>query len=331
MTHGGLPRHGSLLLVATLGIAAACGSLERPAGPEAPKTIAFLRAVAGTGTTEPALLQELRGAGFIEGRNLTVLADDPEEVYAEPEEVQEVLEEWRERRVDLIVALSSAGAMAAHRMLPDANILFLSNDPTALGLVRNEAHPEGRMTGVTFRVPADRTLDLTLRALPSVKQVGLAYAPDDPAGLPNRDAVAEAAGELGVELLLEEFTGPDDVGGAVASLAERGADVLLLSNSPTAVRVLAETEAAARAHRLPVVANTSFAASAVIALYPDSEELARQLGRQAARLLSGSSPSAIPVEDPRRFLITVNAVAAAELGIDLPQDVTREAHQVIRG
>lgn len=300
-----------------------------PATAEDQHTIAFLRAVAGAPSTEPTFLQELRAAGFLRGRNLTVLARDQDEAYPDPDDAERAVARWRDDGVDLVVALSTGGAAAARAAAPDATVLFLVNDPTAAGLVADEQRPEGRLTGVTFRVPADRTLDLARRAVPGLRRVGLAAPADDPAATAHTDAVGEAADALGIELLVEDVADAGDLDRAVGALAGAGVDALLLSTSPTAVRMLDETRSTADRHGLPVVANTSLADWALLALYPDNEELGRQLGRQAVRLLSGTPPSAVPVEDPRRYLLRINTTVADELGIEVPPAVLREANDVI--
>lgn len=292
-------------------------------------TVAFLRAVAGRPSTEPALLDELRNAGFVEDRNLTILAGDADEAYAGPEEAAAAVAAWQDEGVDLIVALSSTGARVAADTAPNIPVLFLSTDPMATGLVEDEAAPEANLTGATFRVPADRTLSLTQRAVPGVTRVGLAYPPADPAALAHRDALQLAADELGVELVTAEFTDGEDAAGAVDELAAAGVGALLVSTSPVATRALPETEAASRRHRIPLIASTSVAEHALLAFAPDTEELGRQLGRQAARILQGADPGSVPVEDPNRFVLTLSLAAAAELGLTLPPDLIREANEVI--
>lgn len=185
------------------------------------------------------------------------------------------------------------------------------------------------MTGVTFRVPADRTLAVARRVLPGMQVVGLAYPPDDPAATANRDVLATAADDLGLALVAKPFTDGAELDAAVAALAAADADLVVISTSPMATGFLEETRAAAADHGLPVVANTGLADFALLSLAPDTDELGRQLGRQAARLLSGSSAGAVPVEDPRRFVLTLNAATATQFGIVLPDDVVREASDVI--
>jgi putative ABC transport system substrate-binding protein len=177
-------------------------------------------------------------------------------------------------------------------------------------------------------VPADRTLSLAQRAVPGLDVIGLAFPPSDPAAIANRDALAAAADELGIGLELAEFEDATDVAAAVGRLADAGVDALVVSTSPVATRALPETAAAAAARGLPVVANTTRADSAVVSLAADTDELGRQLGRQAVRLLAGEPASSVPVEDPNRFVLTLNQAAAAGLGLTLDDGLLREADTV---
>jgi putative ABC transport system substrate-binding protein len=309
---------------------AACGDDDRADAADEAVSVAFLRAVGGVPSTEPAFLGALRSAGFVEGRNLTLLAADADEAYPDPDDAAEAVRGWvEEDGVDLIVALSSSGARIAADTAPDTDVLFLSTDPTATGLVEDEDAPEGRLTGVSFRVPADRTLSLLQRAVVGLDRVGLAYPPADPAAIANRDTVAEAADELGIGLSLATFTDGTDVAAAIATLVAEGVDALLVSTSPVATRALPETGAAAAAAGLPVMANTTVADFALLSLTADTEELGRQLGRQAARLLAGEDPSTVPVEDPNRFVLTLNDAVAAGLGITFDPGLVREADDVV--
>ncbi len=293
-------------------------------------TIAFLRAVPGAPSTEPALVGELREAGFVVGQNLRIIAGDADIAYPDPVDARRVVADWEAEGVDLILALSSSGAAVAKETAPDTDVLFISNDPVSAGLVADEGTPDGRLTGVTFRVPADRTLEAALQVLPEVRRIGLAYPPEDPAAVANREVLAEAADSLGLELVAEPFADAVGLEAAITAIAAADADLLVISTSPVATRFLEETRVAASERNLPVVANTGLAEFALLSLSPDTDELGRQLGRQAARLLAGSSPSAVPVEDPRRFVLVLNASTAARFGIELPEDVVREATDVIR-
>lgn len=294
------------------------------------RTIAFLHSVrTPTSPATSVFKEELARNGFVEGRNLRILGEGDGEVYPEPEEAAAAVRRWRDRGAEVIVAYSTSAARIAAETAPAVNVLFLSNDPTAAGLVKDENRPEGSMTGVTFRVPAARTLMLARRIMPELRRVGLAFPPSDPAAIPSKDNFAAEARRQGLELVTEEFTDESDVERAVLALGERQVQLLLLSISPTATRAIPQFAEAADAIGVPVVANIDASEVALFSLRPDSDALNRQLARQATRLLNGASPQALPVEDPRRFLLTLNQGVAARHGIDLPADVVREADHVL--
>lgn len=290
--------------------------------------LAFLRSVQFVGSgSETAFFAELATHGYVVGDNLEIIGGSGDEVYPDPEEAAAAVRRWRDAGVDLIMAYSTTGAEIVREQAPETNALFLVNDPTAVGLVADEREPEANLTGVTFRVPADRTLALVQRILPESGRIGLAYPPQDPGAVPSRDAFVEAAQSLGLELLLEEFSDSRDIKRAVDALGDRGAQVLLLSVSPTATRALPEFAGAAATRNLPFVANITHD-QALMTLSPDLQAVGQQHGRQAVRLLRGARAADVPVEDPRRFILTLNQAVAARLGIEIPLDVLREADLV---
>lgn len=294
------------------------------------KKIAYLRSVATPDSpVEKAITEELAKRGFELGRNLTVLGGAGDDVFPEPAKARAAVARWREQGVDVIIAFSTAGAEIARDNAPGANVLFLVNDPQAAGFVTDEQRPEGRMTGVTFRVPADRMLSLARRIIPGLQRIGLPYPPNDPAAVPSRDQFAQAARDQGMELIAEEFSDAADLPRAVTKLVVAdGAQLLLASVSPTATRAIPQLADAAAFYRIPFAANIGTAERALLTVSPDSRSIGLQLGRQAARLLNGASPASVPVENPRRFNIGLSQKAATELGITLPADVVREADVV---
>jgi putative ABC transport system substrate-binding protein len=319
---------GGLVVIAVAGAAVACGDDDPPAAGSA--VIAFLRAVASEDSTQERFLEVLHDAGYVPGDNLRLLAGDPIEAHSEPADVDQTLDRWRAQGVDLVVALSTTGAKAAAERAGDAEVLFISSDPVATGLVANERRPEGRMTGVTFRVPADRTLDLARRAVPGLRNVGFLYPPSDPPAAPQRERMQRAADELGLVLTAATFDGPEGVPAAVEQVRAAGVELIVIANAPSAVRVLPELEAAAEAAGLPVVANTERAGFALVVLEPDVDRLWLQLGEQAVRILGGAEPADVPVEDPAAFRLIVNLRTAAALGIAVAGDLVEQADEVVR-
>lgn len=310
-------------------VSTGCGTSERTEDPDV-KKIAYLKSVATPDSpVDQAFTDELLQRGFVEGRNLAIIGGSGNEVFPDPAKATEAVKEWEEEGVDVIVAYSTSGAEVARDHAPGAKVLFLVNDPQAAGFVKDERRPEGRMTGVTFRIPADRMLSLARRILPGLQRIGLPYPPADPAAVPSRDQFALAAQDQGLVLIAEEFKDTSDLPVAIGKLVSTdGVQLLLASVSPTATRALPELAETAALYRVPFAANVATAEGALLTLSPDSSSIGSQLGRQAARLLNGASPASVPVEDPRKFQIGLSQKVAQELGVVIPADVVREADVV---
>lgn len=300
-----------------------CGSEDE----EPTRTIGFLRAVGVAASSQDALLEELAAAGWVEGDNLTVLAGDADLAHEDPADAEAAARELAADGADLIVALASTSALAAREADLDIPILFLVNDPMAAGLVTDERSPDGNLTGSSFRVPPDRTLDV-LTSLGGIERVAVLAPTDDPGADGYRQGFVDAATQLGLEAIEAAFTDEGDAAAAVASAAAQGADAIALVSAPATVRAFDAIEAAALEARLPVVANTATATFALIVLSPDSDAVYRQLGRQAARLLDGTPVRDVPVEDPAAFRLTLRSAAAARLGIELPDELVTRADEV---
>jgi putative ABC transport system substrate-binding protein len=303
-------------------VLAGCGGDDDPE-----RTIGFLRAVGVSQASEDALLDELASTGWVEGENLTVLGGDADVAYDDAGEAQAAAREMVEDGADLVVALASTSAIAARDADLGVPILFLVNDPVAAGLVTDERAPDGSVTGLSFRVPPDRTLDV-LTSLGDIERVAVLAPSDDPGADGYRADFMEAAEQLGLEAVGVEFTGEDDADDAVRAAAEDGADAIAVVSAPASVRAFGAIEAASFDARLPVIANTRVAEFALIVLSPDSDAVYRQLGRQAARLLDGTRVRDVPVEDPASFVLTLRAGVAERLGIELPGELVARADEV---
>ena len=276
---------------------------------------------------QAAFLDELAKGGLRKATGLELIAENLDELYPDEAAAAAAVRSWRAKGVDLIIALSSVGARIASAEAPDAKVLFLVNDPLTLGLVTDVRRPSGNATGVTFKVAADRTLDLARSALPAVTTFGIIYPPADAVAVAVREEALGAATALGVKLVEGTFVDSTDAGKAVEAVQAAGAGAVWVLNSPTTFRAIDPIVAAAAAGTLPLITNTT-AAAAIITLQPDTIELYRQLARQTLRIRSGTPVAEIPVENPSRFVVEVNTTGAQALGLTIPPSVVKRADRV---
>jgi putative ABC transport system substrate-binding protein len=297
-------------------------------GDDPPKvhTIGLLRAAPGS-PAEQELFSSLRAAGFPRSQ-LRVLAEDRSIMHPTEADATKVVRDWRKQGVEIIFALSTTGAKVAAQAAPDIPVLFLSNDPKATGLVKDLRHPEGNLTGLSYRVPADRTLSVASDALGELHRIGCLVAIDDPAAPPARAELLAGGRSLGIAVQCASFHGADDAAAAAGEILASGVDAIVLVNSPTLVRAIPQLAPVLAASTIPVISNSPVDL-AVLTLEPDGADVYRQLAGQAARLLNGAAVADVPVQDPGHYLLVINQGVARRLGRVIPPAVLKRADRVV--
>lgn len=306
------------------GALAGCNGADDGSGER--RTIAILRSVEGI-----AAESELLG-GLAEGEygadRIMVLGADRSEAQPDADAAEAAAARMVEDGAEVLIALSTTTALAAAKVTKDVPVLFISTHPLATGLVEDERSPKGNLTGVAYRVPADRTLALGREVLGEMDAVGCLFGKGDPAAHPPQKDLRRGGEALDVSVRCAGYDGPAGVRAAVAEMVDAGVDAIVVINSPATVRAYPELAAALAGTDLPVFGNTP-TEFALLTLVPDSGPLYRQLGRQAARLLDGVAVSDVPVEDPASYRLEVNLEAAGRLGVTVPEAVLERADEVV--
>ena len=305
---------------------------QRP--PKAPR-IAFL--AGGSRSADAVLLQafwrRLGEFGYIEGKNITAEYRFAEGVL---DRLPTFAAELVRLNVDVIVAPGS-GAVAASKATTTIPIVIAYGDPEGLGLVASLGRPGGNVTGLSGFVSelGGKQLALLKETFPSVSRAALLHRVNPAA--PGQDArVLEetkvAAGALRVALQPLELRGPGDFEPAFAAIRGEGAHALIVLRNPLTVT-----------HRTRIV---SFAAQARLpAIYGDREfvdsgglmsygvNVADLWGRAAVyvdKILKGSNPGELPVEQATQFEFVINLKTAKTLGLTIPQSLLRRADEIIQ-
>jgi len=203
--------------------------------------------------------------------------------------------------------------------------------PVVGALVLSEAQLRGgNVTGVTLGVPPDVQFQWVKRLLPKARRLGALFNPEE-----NGDAVAravQAATRGGLELIPREVHGPQEIPGSLASL-ERTSDALW--GLPDRVVFVPQTAKAillfSFRNRIPLVGPSEawVKAGALFALEPDYRDLGAQCGELASTILGGAKPASLPPAPPRTAVLSVNKKTAAQMKVDLPDDVLRQARTVV--
>jgi putative tryptophan/tyrosine transport system substrate-binding protein len=277
-----------------------------------------------------AFLTELHELGFSEGRNIVVdyrRLDDPRGPFA-------VAAELMRLQVDLIVATGPEVALqavvGASRSIPIV-IAAVQYDPIERGYVSSLARPGGNITGLFYRQPelAAKQLELLTQTFPEKSRLAVLYDTNSADQFSAAEAVARAMPLELRPLKLEKS--PYDFGVAFQTMAQGGAQMVLVLSSPFFVEHRPEIAALAIEHRLPTmfVFKSYVEAGGLMSYGVEQLAMYRRLGVYVAKILNGTKPADLPVEQPTRFELVVNLKTAKAIGIELPTSILLRVDEVI--
>lgn len=275
-------------------------------------------------------LPELAREGFVEGRNLAVVARSSD---GDAARLAPLAAEILAARPDVVVAVSNPVAHVLRARDPNLPIVmgFAGTDPVADGLAASLARPGGSVTGVVMLAEELdlKRLEMLRLAFPEARRFGfLAGATFVPTRVP---AMVAAARRMGVELVPASAGGPDSFGPAFAALRAARVQGLVIASFPGFSTHAATLADLAREAGLPTICEWRSMAEAgcLMSHGPVNEELRRQVARQVARILRGQAPGGIPMVQADRFETVVNLQVARQIGADLPALVLAAAQEVI--
>jgi ABC-type uncharacterized transport system substrate-binding protein len=282
----------------------------------------------------PALLEAwrsgLREKGWIEGKNLIV-----EYRYAPtPDRVRALAAELVALSPDLLITTNPQTAVAMKSASARIPILFVAVfDPVGLGLVQSLSHPGGNITGLATFVPGGfiaKRIQILRDLLPSASKIAILVNPNNPIHRLVLEEVPTTARDLGVTLPIVEATTAEELDTAFASAAAQHADAIIIFADPLTNLHAPHVTALAAQHHLPAIyLLRQFADGGLIVYGPDIVDMWRRAADYVDKLLKGTKPSDLPVEQPTKFKLVINLKTAKALGIDVPWQLQQLADEVI--
>jgi len=212
-------------------------------------------------------------------------------------------------------------------------------DPVAMGLVASLARPGGNVTGVAHQVGLEidgKRLELLLEAVPGVTRVAAlqhgAFVSAVPARIRRQQAVEAAARSLGVHLQIVEVDTPDELEGAFAAMTRAGAEALVVLSSPLFVMHARRIAELAVQHRLPSTYEFrgQVVAGGLMSYNASGAAIQRRAASYVDRILKGTKPAELPVEQPTTFELVINLKTAKALGMTIPPTLLFRADEVIQ-
>src|SRR5262245_11252856 len=284
----------------------------------------------GSAVLLDAFRQELSKLGWIEGKNIAIEYRFAESKGAE--RLKELAVELVRLKVDLIVASSPTSASAAKKATTTIPIVMVAvGDPVGFGLVASLARPEGNVTGHSSLVPElnSKRLEILKDAVPKLARLGFLTA----AGASDLQLKELRPAAVALKLKLEEIEmQPDPKGLESAFQTAKQKQVNAIMTIPTRP-FFAERKRIvelAGKHRLPAIyPNKEFAEDGGLMSYgADYEDLFRKAAHYVDKILKGTKPADLPVQQATKFEFVINLNAAKQIGLTIPPDVLARANKV---
>jgi putative tryptophan/tyrosine transport system substrate-binding protein len=277
-----------------------------------------------------AFVQRLRELGWVEGRDIRI-----EYRWAEgrAERYNDIAAEFVRLKVDVIVTSTTAPVLAAKEATSTIPIVFaISADPVGTKLVKNLARPGSNVTGLSIQTTdiAGKRLELLRDVVPNLRRLAILTDIEVSGAVLENQEVRGAAATLGLDVIPVDIRGAQDIATAFDAIGGR-ADALYVSAAPSVFSNRIRLNTMALGARLPTFhANREYVQAGGLMSYgPDILERYTRAGDYVDKILRGTKPGDIPVEQPTKFELIVNLTTAKALGLTVPPALLARADEVI--
>jgi len=281
-----------------------------------------------------AFRQGLQELGYVEGQ--TILLEYRFDEW-QRDRLPALAAELVQLKPDVIVTHTTVGVLAAKQATATIPIVVAAaGDLVEDGIVESLARPGGNITGQILRglELEGKRLEMLKEAAPTITHVAVLVDPTNHPVVAKRhpSAFEREARALGVRLQRVDADALEAIDAALATIADSGADALLIQDSTMFSSHRQRILDFARTHRLPTVCGgRQYAEAGCLVAYSPSH---RELGRRAAvfvdKILKGAKPADIPIEQPHKIELFLNLKTAEALGVTFPQTLIILADEVIR-
>jgi putative tryptophan/tyrosine transport system substrate-binding protein len=304
--------------------------------PEKVPRIGYVRVVGVPSIPGPnveAFRHGLKDLGYVEGKNIQI-----EFRYAEgkPDRIPSLVAELVQLKVDVLISGDEPTIRVAKQATKTIPIVMVSNlDPVASGLVDSLARPGGNITGISrlTRELSGKRLELLTEVVPGIARVGILWGSTSEGAKISFKEYQAAASALKIQLQSLEVQGPEpDLESAFQSAAKGRASALITIGNTLLNRRRKQIANLAIKHRLPSMYESSLwiEPGGLISYSSSDAESYRRAAWMVDKILKGTKPADIPVEQPTKFELVINLKTAKALNLTIPQSVLFRADRVMK-
>lgn len=319
------------LVIALLGIATVPAAAF---GQQQHKTIGLLSAShrADTERNFKTFTDRMRELGWVEGRNVVF-----ERRFAENQakRLPELAEQLVASKPDLLVCTGPAPCVSLMKLGTEIPALFIAvADPVGIGLAKSLDRPGGTFTGFATLAPElflAKQFELLHEAVPRATSIAFLTNPDNPVHVQGRELRLRLAKARGLRVIETQARTREDLESAFATVKDQKAEMMYLSGDPLARANRDLIADLALKQRMPVMFLFSehVDAGGLMSYGTDTSDLYQRSASYADKMLKGSLPRDLPIQEPMRYNLVINMKTARALGIKIPQSLLLTAERLI--
>jgi putative tryptophan/tyrosine transport system substrate-binding protein len=309
---------------------ALCVSAHARQQPKIPK-IGWLRSN-GSGSSLDLFKREIRELGYLEGKNI---AFEHRSAERKLDRLPALADELVSLKVNVLLTSSTEVALALKNATRTIPIVFLFvSDPIAAGLVDSLARPGGNITGFTNISPvlSGKRLELLKETIPKLSRVSVLWNPQAESSAQQWKESLQPARELGLQLQSMEVSSADKYESAFKEAIKARSTALAVTQHTLASSNQKRIADLSEKNRLPAIypRGDYVANGGVMSYGPDQTEAYRRGAWMVDKILKGTKPADIPVEQPTKFEFVINLKTAKQIGLTIPPNVLARANRVIK-
>jgi len=320
--------------VAGLGLVVGCGRLPWQAQPTKPVRIGFL----SPGTRESravhldSFFAGMSEHGYADGRDFII---EYRFSQGDDRRLPALAMELVQLPVDVLVASATPATLAAQQATRTIPIVMGGSvEPVRTGLVASLARPGGNITGMSILNSnlMTKNLELLQATLPTLQRLAILVNPGNPVAATQLEELAWAAEVVRVAVQHLEVSTPEDFEPALQAAVRAQAEAILVPSDALYTNSRARLVAAIAKYRLPAIHayRELVEAGGLMSYGPSLGDSYRQAARYVDRILKGTKPADLPVEQSSRFEFVINLKTAQALGLTIPEQVLLQATEVIQ-
>lgn len=273
----------------------------------------------------------LRELGYVEGRNVVV---EPRYADGRLERYPQLAAELVRLPSDVIVADGAPATEALKQATTTTPIVMIAGDPVEIGLITSLARPGANITGLSTNSPllSGKRLELLKEAVPKLAKLAIIANTANPASARSLKEAERVAESVGVQTHGAAVRADKDLPVVFAAITRARPNALAVIEDPTVIRSnIARIKAFADEQRLPTTTGSALYVEAglLMSYGPSYSAIFRRTAFYVDRILKGSRPAELPVEEPTTFELVINLKTAKTLGLTMPPSLLLRADRVM--